>query len=187
MHGTAALRRDFAPADGLLRVLGSIEFRQLESRLRDRIELEKLRKETENDLAEAKVAAVWLAERSEQPAPDDLDPDWFAQAAKSAKEKEREVAAHFRPVVAALKGALEPPDDKFEADAQQLLRDSIEVLEGWLAFYQGLYAMLARQTVERRTSHEVLRARPVTGNMDYAELSREHLARYPKIRAALAK
>jgi len=33
----------------------------------------------------------------------------------------------------------------------------------------------------------VLRARPVTGKIDYAELSREHLARYPKIRAALAK
>jgi hypothetical protein len=34
---------------------------------------------------------------------------------------------------------------------------------------------------------KVLRARPVTGKIDYAELSREHLARYPKIRAALAK
>ncbi len=34
---------------------------------------------------------------------------------------------------------------------------------------------------------EVLRARPVKGKIDYAELSREHIARYPKIRAALAK
>ena len=34
---------------------------------------------------------------------------------------------------------------------------------------------------------EVLRARPVKGKIDYAELSREHLARYPKIRAVLAK
>jgi hypothetical protein len=33
----------------------------------------------------------------------------------------------------------------------------------------------------------VLRARPVKGEIDYAELSREHLARYPKILAALAK
>ena len=33
----------------------------------------------------------------------------------------------------------------------------------------------------------VLRARPVKGKIDYAELSREHLARYPKILAALAK
>jgi hypothetical protein len=34
---------------------------------------------------------------------------------------------------------------------------------------------------------EVLRARPVKGEIDYAELIREHMARYPKIRAALAK
>jgi len=40
---------------------------------------------------------------------------------------------------------------------------------------------------ERVAAAEVLRARPVKGKIDYAELSREHLARYPKIRAALAK
>lgn len=33
----------------------------------------------------------------------------------------------------------------------------------------------------------VLRARPVKGKIDYAELSREHIARYPKIRARLAE
>ena len=34
---------------------------------------------------------------------------------------------------------------------------------------------------------EVLRARPVKGKIDHAELSREFMARFPKIRAALAK
>jgi hypothetical protein len=34
---------------------------------------------------------------------------------------------------------------------------------------------------------EVLRARPVKGKIDHAELSREHIARYPKIRARLAE
>jgi len=34
---------------------------------------------------------------------------------------------------------------------------------------------------------KILRARPVKGKIDYAELSREHIARYPKIRAALAR
>src|SRR5438128_5538943 len=36
-------------------------------------------------------------------------------------------------------------------------------------------------------SGEILRARPVTGKIDYADLSREHIARYPKVRARLAK
>jgi hypothetical protein len=187
MHATAALQRDFAPAGGLLRVLRSTEFGQLEKRLRDRIELERLRKVTDKDLAELKAAAAWLAEYSEQPAPDDLDPDWFAEAASGAQKKERQVAAHFHPVVAALKGALQPPDDKFEADVQQLLWDGIEVLEGWVAFYQGLYTMLARQAEERRISYKVLRARPVEGDIDHQSLSREFMARFPKIRAALAK
>lgn len=34
---------------------------------------------------------------------------------------------------------------------------------------------------------EVLRARPIKGPIDWAALSREHIARFPKIIAALAK
>jgi hypothetical protein len=34
---------------------------------------------------------------------------------------------------------------------------------------------------------EVLHARPAKGKIDHAELSREFMARFPKIRAALAK
>jgi hypothetical protein len=40
---------------------------------------------------------------------------------------------------------------------------------------------------ERDGGKKVLRARPVKGEIDYAELSREHMARYPKIRARLAE
>jgi hypothetical protein len=34
---------------------------------------------------------------------------------------------------------------------------------------------------------KVPRAKPVKGEVDWAELSREHIARYPKIRARLAE
>lgn len=185
MHGTAAPRLDFEP--GLPRLLGPTERGQLERRLRDRIELEQFRKETENDLAELKLAAAWLAEHFEKPAPDDLDPDWLAQAVKQAQEKEREAAVHLRPVIDVLRGALEPPVDEFEAEVQQLLRDGIEVLEGWLAFYQGFYTMLARQAAERCTPRSVLYARPIKGDIDHEALTREIIARFPKILAALAK
>ena len=40
---------------------------------------------------------------------------------------------------------------------------------------------------QRPDEKKILRARPVKGEIDYAELSREHIARYPKIRAAHAK
>ncbi len=45
----------------------------------------------------------------------------------------------------------------------------------------------SKPAAKPRGKGEVLRAKPVKGEVDYAELSREHIARYPKIRAALAK
>jgi hypothetical protein len=40
---------------------------------------------------------------------------------------------------------------------------------------------------QRPDEKKILRARPVEGEIDYAELSRETIAKYPKILAALAK
>src|SRR5262249_25440876 len=124
MRGTAALRLDFEPS--LLQVLNSSALKQLDRRLRDRIELERLRKETQNDLVELKDAMAWLVELFDRSAPDDLDPDWLTEIARQAQGKERQAEAQFRPVIAALKGALAPSDDKFEADVQKLFRDGIE-------------------------------------------------------------
>jgi len=46
---------------------------------------------------------------------------------------------------------------------------------------------LEQATHRRLASDEVLRARPVKGKVDHEALSREFMARFPKIRAALAK
>jgi hypothetical protein len=185
MLETAALRLDFEP--GLLRVLGSTDTGLLEKRLRDRIELKKLREQEDNDLAELKAAEAWLAERRDQSVPDDIDPGWLVEAAERAQEKAQEAEAHFRPVITALKGELAPPADEFEADVQQLLRDGIEVLEGWSAFYQRLSTVLARQAGEQHASPKVLRARPVEGDIDHEAMTGEIIERFPKILAALAE
>ena len=70
----AALVRNYLPSSALLEALESADFGQLDQRLRDRIELERLRNETEKDRAELKDLAARLASHAEQPAPDDLDP-----------------------------------------------------------------------------------------------------------------
>jgi hypothetical protein len=44
----------------------------------------------------------------------------------------------------------------------------------------------AKPTV-KPPAEKILRAKPVKGKVDWAELSREHVARYPKIRARLAE
>jgi hypothetical protein len=75
-----------------------------------------------------------------------------------------------------------------DPEGQQCLQESVEITAGWLALYRDLSNRLLKLAAERRAAAgEILRARPVAGKIDYAELSREHMARYPKIRAALAK
>jgi hypothetical protein len=44
-----------------------------------------------------------------------------------------------------------------------------------------------RSLAAMATSGETMRARPIEGEIDYPKLSREHIARYPKIRARLAE
>jgi hypothetical protein len=45
-----------------------------------------------------------------------------------------------------------------------------------------------KQAATQRTDDKkILRARPVKGEIDHAALSRKFIARFPKIRAALAK
>ena len=72
-------------------------------------------------------------------------------------------------------------------DVRRARQESIRIVEGWLALYWDIREKLLRLAAERRPAEVVLRARPVEGEIDYAKLSREHIAQYPKIRAALAK
>jgi hypothetical protein len=76
----------------------------------------------------------------------------------------------------------------WDEDALLCFRESIDLTAMWLAAHSELTDTLFKLAAERRAAAgEILRARPVAGEVDYAELSREHMARYPKIRAALAK
>ena len=72
--------------------------------------------------------------------------------------------------------------------AQDWIQEIVDVAVDGFALYRDLYDKFLKLAAERRAAAgEILRARPVAGEIDYAELSREHMARYPKIRAALAK
>jgi hypothetical protein len=67
------------------------------------------------------------------------------------------------------------------------LRMNGEITQNWNADQLTDALELWRSIAHRVTVDEPARARPVEGEINYAELSREHIARYPKIRAALAK
>jgi len=73
------------------------------------------------------------------------------------------------------------------AELRRMRKQIIAVAEAWLALYGEFQAKLLRLAEERRPAGEILRARPVEGEVDHDALSREFMARFPKIRAALAE
>jgi hypothetical protein len=73
------------------------------------------------------------------------------------------------------------------SEVRRMREQTIAVAEAWLALYRELHAELLRLAAERRPAGEILRARRVEGDIDHEALSREFMARFPKIRAALAE
>jgi len=109
------------------------------------------------------------------------------QAALASHEDESAAAKVLLARIQSLQRYLSGTSLNDDPEAHQLLRKAVNVGVGYASWYQNLRAPLIRFGAEQRTAGEVLRARPIAGEIDYAELSREHMARYPKIRAALAK
>ncbi|MBV8119647.1 MAG: hypothetical protein JO081_06895 [Alphaproteobacteria bacterium] len=72
-------------------------------------------------------------------------------------------------------------------EGQRYIQELLDFSGGWLALYQEVRKKLFQLAAERRPTNQILRARPVEGEVGYGELSREHIARYPKIRARLAE
>ena len=104
--------------------------------------------------------------------------------------RDREAAAVevLYPRILSLQGYLTDTTWSNDRAAHELLQEAINVAVGYMSGYQNVRdRMLRPQADQQSTTGKVLRARPVKGEIDYAELSREHMARYPKIRAALAK
>jgi hypothetical protein len=111
----------------------------------------------------------------------------ITQVASMVGEWGRAAAEKLRPQIDQLQVKLTAPTGPMSPELRQALRESIEVADAWLTLYRELQDKLLKLAAERRPADAVLRARPVEGEIDYVELSREHMARYPKIRARLAE
>lgn len=106
-----------------------------------------------------------------------------ANLAAVVLDERQEAAARIEPAVTALRRAARSA----EPELLHILGRSLEIARGTLDNFDRLHGRLLALAQERAGSGKVHRARPLAGEIDYAELSREHIARYPKIRAALAK
>jgi hypothetical protein len=116
------------------------------------------------------------------------DADWIVQATTIIRQRENTERERLWPGIEAAKKKLAARAGLDDSETRELVEDSIAIAEAWLALPATLHKKLLKLATRRRdASHRILQARPVKGEIDYTELSREHLARYPKIRAALAK
>lgn len=151
---------------------------QLLAHIRD--QLEQLRVADEKSQAELRQLYQWASRSSIRAS----DPDG---ATPAPREQERAAAEMLFPRILSLQRYLTGTSLNDDPETHELLQKAINIATGYFAGYQNLRDRLIRFDAERRATAElVLRARPEPGEIDYEELSREHIARYPKIRDALA-
>jgi hypothetical protein len=114
--------------------------------------------------------------------------DWLYDAADIVRRSEESQREKLRPGIEALKRKLAAYRAPRDTEARRLIAESIAVGEAWLSLPAALHKKLLRLAVERHAAAQQIRhARPVTGEVDHEALSREFMARFPKIRAALAE
>jgi hypothetical protein len=109
----------------------------------------------------------------------------ITRAASMIGEAGRAAAEKLSPQLDAVQRKLAHRDTSSEV--RRMREQTIAVAEAWLALYRELHAELLRLAAERRPAGEILRARPVEGEGDHEALTREIIARFPKILAALAE
>jgi len=98
-------------------------------------------------------------------------------------QSEAGARALLYPWMDALRLAILVPSD----EGRQYIRELLKISEAWLTLYRETRNKLLQLAAERSPADRVLRARPIEGELDHEALSREFMARFPKIRAALAR
>jgi hypothetical protein len=150
--------------------------------------LEQLRLRIKKGCTFLREQADSLDQLYEEIAQSDGDVEDITRIAEEVLEKRRGAAERLLPGIETLRRKLAARGDGLDPEIRQPFQESVNIAVGWLALYDSLHCRLLKLASERRDSpRKILRARPVAGDVDHTELSREFMARYPKIRAALAK
>jgi acyl carrier protein phosphodiesterase len=103
--------------------------------------------------------------------------------AERIRESEAGARELLYPWMEALRQAISVPSDQ----GRQYIQELLTISEAWLTLYRETRNKVLQLAAERSPADRVLRARPVEGEIDHEALSREFMARFPKIRAALAE
>lgn len=102
-------------------------------------------------------------------------------------ENGRAAAELLQPAIDKLRAMLASPVVLRSREGQRLYQNALDIALAWLALYENLAERLLQSAAKRSAGGKLLRARPVGGEIDHAGLTREIIARFPKILAELAR
>jgi hypothetical protein len=149
--------------------------------------LKQLRLQAEKGRAWVKEQADNLDQIYTEMAQSDANAEHVIRLAQIVLEKRHSAAERLMPGIEELRQKLAVRGERLGPEMQPF-QESVDIAVDWLALYDGLYRRLLKLAAARQTDDRgVLRARPVEGEVDHEALSREFMARFPKIRAALAE
>jgi hypothetical protein len=176
------IKHEIEPLMAVVEVFFSTTARADRAQLLDRIrdQLEKLRAADEISRAE-------LERFYERTAKGGVRATEAERAALAPREDESAAAKMLLTRILSLRGYLTDTSLNDDPEAHQLLQKAINIAVGYVAGYQNLRDQLIRFDAERGIAGEILRTRPVQGEIDHKALGREFMVRFPKIRAALAR
>ncbi|HXC29754.1 MAG TPA: hypothetical protein VNV38_17485 [Stellaceae bacterium] len=122
------------------------------------------------------------AARGDYPAP------FLVRWAGGLIEKQRAASEQIYPLLEQLQRMLAAFEARSDPEMAALCVAVFSVTLSWMTPYQTLSGKLLELASARQPgTDKVLRAKPVKGEVDHEALSREFMARFPKLRAALAK
>jgi hypothetical protein len=169
---------DIEPLVTSIEALNSVTARAERVRLlaRIRTQLEELQRADERSKAELETALKGVEGAEAR------------RAALASRKDESATAEALLPRILSLQRYLTDTSENDDPEAHELLQNAILVVVGYAGGYQDVRDHLIKLDAEHgEDTATVLSAQPSEGDIDYPALSREHIRRYPKIRARLAE
>jgi hypothetical protein len=171
------------PAGALISTVASQDAPGTGSRL-----VAQLRDRVEKSRAEQKEWGHRFDQLYDRARQSDWNEPFLIQWVAALLEKQRAALELFHPMIEGLQRRAADYATRPDAELLGLCLATIDLILGWVAPYQTLSGKLLEVAAERRaTAQKVRYAQPIEGEIDHGALSREFMARFPNIRAALAK
>lgn len=118
----------------------------------------------------------------------DYSGPFLVRWAGALMEKQRAASEQIYPLLEEIQRVLAASERRADPEMAALCVAIFSVTLGWMTPYQKLSSrLLDLASARQQGAKKILRAKPVKGDVDHEALTREFMARFPKLRAALAK